>query len=326
MAANPEPNQLRLRVLDESFDYADGAEDVVLRALQGANDTSSGSDELAAQIVDWPTRYHFSRLRANVVRPLRIDARHRVLDVGAGTGAIARHVGEQGARVVALEGSPSRARACAARCRDLPNVDTVSGSLDAFLQSDIDAAGAFDVVLCIGVLEYNAGPRGDAGAVEFLRSLQRFLRPGGSLVVAIENQLGLKYLLGYAEDHHGLAYLGVEGYPAVTGARTFSRKRLGDLLAAAGLVEPRWLFPFPDYKVTRVVLDASAYARPDVVDFVDGTARWPVSAFASARLRMADDRRAAPRAARGRSRSRRRQLVPRGRTHPLRRRQQQKRR
>ncbi len=286
------PSDLRLRVLDGRFDYADGAEDVVLKTLAEATDVSSGSDELAAHIVDWPTQYHFSRLRANVVRPLLLGPQHRVLDVGAGTGAIARYVGEQGARVVALEGSLSRATACATRCRDLDNVETIAGSLEAFTASEGDAFEPFDVVLCIGVLEYNAGPRGEATAIEFLRSLVRILRPGGSLVVAIENQLGLKYLLGYAEDHHPLPYLGIEGYPAVTGARTFSRQRLGELLEAVGMTEQRWLFPFPDYKHPRAILDRAAYAQDDVVEFVDGIVRWPVSGAASARLRMADDRRA----------------------------------
>ena len=45
------------------LEYQDGSEDTVLATLINANDRSVGSDELAAAIVDWPTRYHFSRLR-----------------------------------------------------------------------------------------------------------------------------------------------------------------------------------------------------------------------------------------------------------------------
>jgi O-antigen biosynthesis protein len=282
-------SDLRLHVLDAEFDYADGSEDSVLATLQSAVDVSCGSDELAAHIVDWATRYHFSRLRANVVRPLQLDATQRVLDVGAGTGAIARYVGERGCDVVALEGTVARARACATRCRDLPNVETVAGTLAAFRASRPD--DAFDVVLCIGALEYNAGPRGDARAIEFLHTLRGLLRPGGALVVAIENQLGLKYLLGYTEDHHAQPFLGVEGYPGVDTTRTFVRRRLRELLAAAGLDDQRWLYPFPDYKHPKVVLAEAAYERADAPTLVDALVRWPASRGASEPLRLCDDRR-----------------------------------
>jgi len=100
-----------IRVLDSTIDYADGAEDRLLEILGQADDLSSLSDELAAQINDWPTRYHLARERSNLLRPLQIAAGLRVLEIGAGTGAISRYLGETGASVVALEGSLPRARA-----------------------------------------------------------------------------------------------------------------------------------------------------------------------------------------------------------------------
>ena len=116
------------------------------------------------------------------------------------------------------------------------------------------------------------------------------------VVVAIENQLGLKYLLGYGEDHLGEPWAGVEGYrtppvPArATGPRTWSRRRLGGLLAQAGFPSQRWLFPFPDYKLPAVVVDEAAYAEVDAPDFVDQIVRWPCSPLASEPARVCDDR------------------------------------
>jgi SAM-dependent methyltransferase len=266
--------------------YADGAEGQVLGTLTRAADRSTASDELAAQIIDWPTRYHFSRLRANLLRPFVIGPAHRVLDVGAGTGALCRYLGEQGAEVVALEGTLPRARAAAARCAGLPNVLVACGALSAFR----DPAG-FDLVLCIGVYEHVA--RGGAAAARaFLASLRALLRPQGALLLAIENQLGLKYLLGYGEDHAGEPWLGVEGYPGPPAALTFARAGLGADLARAGFSQQRFYFPFPDYKLPSVVLDESAYAGPGAVDFVDQLVRWPCSNDASAPSRLTDDRRA----------------------------------
>ncbi|MEQ1873062.1 MAG: class I SAM-dependent methyltransferase [Ilumatobacteraceae bacterium] len=275
-----------VRLLGDTVPWADGKEDVVLDFLQSAVDRTVASDELAAHITDWPTRYHFSRVRANLLRPFVIGPGIRVLDVGAGSGTATRYLGDQGAHVVALEGSLSRARSAAARCRDLPNVEVVCGPL-----SDLQDTAGFDLIVCIGVYEHVAGG-GAAEAAAFLASLRALLRPHGALLLAIENQLGLKYLLGYGEDHTNEPWLGIEGYTGSPPAVTFSRAALSDNLTDAGFPAQRFYYPFPDYKMPRVVLDESAYARPNTVDFVDQLIRWPCSSDASTPLRLVDDRRA----------------------------------
>ena len=237
-------------------DWADGSEERVRSILSGADDLSSTSDELAEKIHDWPTRYHFSRLRSKVLSPLRVEPGTRVLDVGGGTGPISRRLGELGAEVVLLDGSESRARTAAERCRDLENVSVAVGTL-----SDLDPAKPFDLVLAIGVLEY-----ADEGAVAMLRQAASLLTPAGAVGVAIENAIGLKYLLGYAEDHVGLPWVGWEGYVGVDQVRTYSRRELGSLLQAAGLTEHAWFYPFPDYKLPTSVMSDPAYEEPDVVD------------------------------------------------------------
>jgi SAM-dependent methyltransferase len=283
---SPRDAESGVRLLGDAVAYADGAEEGVLQTLRAAADRSTASDDLAARITDWPTRYHFSRLRANLLRPLTLGRGQRVLDVGAGTGTLARYVGECGAEVLALEGTLPRARAAAARCAGLPNVEVACGDLLC-----LEDPQGFDLVLCIGVYEHVARG-GEAAAAAFLAALRRLLRPEGALVVAIENQLGLKYLLGYGEDHAGEPWLGVEGYPGPPAARTFSRCGLGRDLGGAGFPNQRFLFPFPDYKLPTVILDEAAYAGEGAVELVDQLVRWPCSSDASAPSRLTDDRRA----------------------------------
>ena len=54
-----------------SIDYSDGdgAENLLLETLRGARDVSVFSSELAAACRDWPSRYHLSTERANLLRP-----------------------------------------------------------------------------------------------------------------------------------------------------------------------------------------------------------------------------------------------------------------
>lgn len=273
-----------VRHIGHGVSYADGAEDEVLAVLRAVDDVSSGSAELAEHIVDWPTRYHFSCQRANLLRPLDIRGGMRVLDVGAGTGALTRYLGEQGADVMALEGNPARAQAAAVRCADIPNVEVVSGALD-----DLDPGETFDLVLLVGVLEYAGSPIGGAGgAPAMLRRARSHLRPRGAVVVAIENQLGLKYLLGAREDHLGRPWVGIEGYAGTPGVRTWSRRALAAMLVAEGLDHQHWLAPFPDYKLPSVVVDERLYSQPDAADLLDQLVLQPVVCLDQPPVRLAD--------------------------------------
>ena len=251
--------------------WRDGAEDRITAVLRDATDRSSASDELAAHIDDWPTRYHFGRARTNLLHPLRLGTGVRILDVGAGSGVNSRWAAEQGASVVAVEGDALRAEAAALRCEDL-DVEVRHGSA-----TDVVDDNGFDLVLCIGVLEY-AGHEPD----RFLAHLAGLVRPGGALVVAIENRFGLAYWLQADEDHLGLPFVGLEGYPpvAATGAtatvRTFSRPELAGHLTAAGLTAQRWYQPFPDYKLPTTVLTDRCYDQPDAVDLVDQLVGPPI--------------------------------------------------
>jgi len=275
-----------IRVLGPSLPYEDGSEERILGILEVAADRSSRSDELAAHIRDWPSRYHLSRHRGCLLEPFSIGPGQRVLEVGAGMGAVSRFLGETGAEVVALEGSLARARAAAMRCAGLANVEVVCGSLEQLSDDD-----GFDLVVAVGVLEYAAAVAGGRSSPErFLERAGSFLRPGGALLLATENQLGLKYLLGYDEDHLGVPWAGLEGYPGRPGVETFTRRRLQRLLEAAGLPAQRWFFPFPDYKLPAVILAEDAYAAGPGPVLVDQLVRGPVRSLDEERHRLCDDR------------------------------------
>jgi len=279
---------LPVRILEGHIPYRDGSEERILEVLTAASDRSSDSDELAAAITDWPSRYHLSRQRASLLRPLRLGPGLRILEIGAGTGVLSRYLAETGAQVVALEGSVERARAAAVRCAGLDNIEVVCGSLASY-----DDPLGFDLVCIVGVLEYSAsGAGGSATHRDFLARAAELRRADGALLVAIENQIGVKYLLGYREDHLGLPWIGVEGYPGSHGIRTFTRRDLEAMLVAAGMPAQTWLYPFPDYKLPSVVLSDALYDLAEAPKLVDQLVRHPVRDDGTARTLLCDDRRA----------------------------------
>ena len=246
---------------DVTFSYSDGAEveQRLLRAMAGARDRSTFSPELSQHIQDWPSEYHLSRRRHCLLRPLQIPSGARVLELGCGCGALTRYLGDIGAELVAVEGSLMRARIAAERTRDLPNVRVVADDLLEFHTEE-----EFDYVLLIGVLEYASRFSDDRDPfARYLKAVTRQLTPGGKLVIAIENQLGLKYLNGCTEDHEGQRFFGIQDLYRPGTARTFGRRELTALLRSAGLSSTAFFYPFPDYKLPSVVLSDDAIADTD---------------------------------------------------------------
>jgi SAM-dependent methyltransferase len=238
----------------DSIDYSDGdnSEDGLLATLRAAADVSVFSSELAAACVDWPSRYHLSTERANLLRPFaqHLQPGARVLEIGAGCGAVTRYLGECGAEVLALEGSLRRASIARERTRELRNVAVVAERFQ-----DFSVAQRFDVVTLIGVLEYaSLFSEAPNPALHMLQAAKQLLAPGGRLILAIENQLGLKYLAGVPEDHLGQPMVGLEDRYQARGARTYGRNELDALLHGAGYARSRFSAPLPDYKMPATIL------------------------------------------------------------------------
>ena len=66
--------------------------------------------------------------------------------------------------------------------------------------------------------------------LEYLEKINRLLKPGGKILIAIENRLGLKYFAGRREDHVGREFVGIEGYPGIDFVETFSKLELEQML------------------------------------------------------------------------------------------------
>lgn len=227
--------------------YSDGdeVEQRMEQTLRDVCDKSLFSSELAATIVDWPSYYHVSCIRANLLRPFqeRLGSAD-VLEVGAGCGAITRFLGESGANVCALEGSPRRARIARLRTSDLANVTVVSDNFETF-----EVGRKFDIVTFIGVLEYaNQFVQGPHPARAMLEKARSMLKPGGMVLIAIENQLGLKYFAGAPEDHVSRRMFGIEDRYTPNGVRTYGRAELTSIVRDVGFTHSRFYAPFPDYK------------------------------------------------------------------------------
>ncbi|MGI9234478.1 MAG: class I SAM-dependent methyltransferase [Woeseiaceae bacterium] len=234
------------------FGYSDGVESerYLEKVFRGAKDLSSGSCELESHIKDWPSEYHLSTRRAQLFAGFDFDPSLKVLEVGCGCGAITRYLGERFHDVVSVEGSIKRARLARLRTNELESVSVICAPFQ-----EIRFSRKFDIIFCVGVYEYSASfVDGEDPYDSVLDYFSEMMTPNGIVVIAIENQFGLKYFNSSREDHTGSSYDGLEGYHADRKkVRTFGKIELENNLRRH-FSNVEMFYPYPDYKLPNCVV------------------------------------------------------------------------
>lgn len=225
--------------------YSDGEiEDEMLDIAM--NNPVERFPEIIEEKRSWPIFYHFSPLRTNIIDWIPFKKTDKVLEIGAGCGAITKTLAERTGSVTCIDLSKKRSMVNAYRNREYDNITIMVGNfkdIEPHLDQD------YDYVLLIGVFEYGQAYIGGKTPYEdFMKICNRHRKLDGRLIIAIENKFGLKYWAGCREDHLGTYFSGLEGYHEGGPARTFTRRGLEQILEKAGIHEYSFYYPYPDYK------------------------------------------------------------------------------
>lgn len=229
--------------------YTDGpVEDELYHMFKCNSNRGLKSDNI--KFTSWAHEYHLSPVRQNLLKWYPFKPEGSVLEVGAGCGALTGLLCSRLNKVTALEYSYRRALVTAQRHSKHSNLEVIVGGLQ-----DFESEEQFDYITVIGVLEYAAGFYGGKKPYRsFLAKLRKMLKADGTLILAIENKIGLKYITGAPEDHTGLVFESIYNYASSDKIRTFCKKELTNLLHSAGFFNLKWSYPLPDYKLPQIIL------------------------------------------------------------------------
>ena len=241
-------------------EYSDG--DVEDRMLEVVQEKSNYEEEVLLDGSEWAMLYHLSPIRENLLEWYDFGKGRSLLEIGAGCGAVTGLFCRKTERVVAIDLSKKRSTINATRNKKYDNLEIIVGNFE-----DIHTEEKFDYVTLIGVLEYSIYYINSPDPfTDMLKKAKEYLKPGGKLIIAIENKFGIKYWAGATEDHTGNINDGIEGYNGVKRVRTFSKRGLENLIRKAGFEGVEFYYPLPDYKLPLEVY--SEYYLPK---------RYPVS-------------------------------------------------
>jgi len=245
---NPKP-KFNLTWSETDDIYSDGDVEDLLISIIAENEPEHYTNVIAEKF-SWATYYHLTNTRANIVNwyPFKKDA--SVLEIGCGFGAITGTLCNKCKKVTAVELSERRATGALLRCREYDNLEIIVGNLN-----DIQFTEKYDYITLIGVLEYQGKyTKTDNPYVDFLKTIKALLKPDGKLLIAIENQFGIKYWCGTREDHTGIPFDGLNNYVlSNSGIRTFSKGKLEKIIKESGFKNTFFYYPMPDYKLPKII-------------------------------------------------------------------------
>ncbi|MBW7475064.1 methyltransferase [Paenibacillus oenotherae] len=252
--------------------YSDGSiEDEIL----GIAEQEIDLEDVISKDDRWPILYHFSPVRRQIVEWIDFPENSKLLEIGAGCGAITGVLCEKASEVVAVELSLRRAKIIANRYKHHRNLEIMVGNLN-----DVSFETSFDIVTLIGVLEYAGRFTEEENPYHsFLRKIAGLMEDNGQLIIAIENKFGLKYWAGAREDHTGRFFDGLENYPHQDGVATFSKDEITKLLLDTGFMDIEFYYPMPDYKMPNQIFSDTYLPR-------SGQIKGEFPAYDADRLRM----------------------------------------
>jgi len=222
--------------------YSDGdIEDELLKIVSENEDY----EKVIAQDDRWPILYHLSSHRGNIIEWYPFEKNSKILEIGAGCGAVTGVLAEKAESVTCVELSKRRSMINANRNKKYSNVEIIVGDFNK-----IEFPHKFDYITLIGVLEYAPSfSKTEKPFHELLQYVRSLLAEGGKLFIAIENRFGLKYWAGAREDHTGQYFESIENYPQNNRVRTFSKSEMIEILAEVGFGQVSTYYPIPDYKL-----------------------------------------------------------------------------
>ena len=225
--------------------YSDGdnIENFLLKFFQ-SNPSEKDIENVLSSNTEWAIKYHLSKDRENLLNWYSFKKGSKLVEIGAGCGAVTGAFLEQDVEVTAVELSKRRADIIRNRFKHRKNLTVFDGNIHEQKLKE-----KYDYATLIGVLEY-AGrfSDGENPFKKMLEDTKRLLKKDGILIIAIENKLGLKYWRGAPEDHTNRLFDSLQDYPDYDGIRTFSRKELKEMLEDSGYKNVQFYYPLPDYK------------------------------------------------------------------------------
>jgi SAM-dependent methyltransferase len=197
-------------------------------------------------VADFWARYFTPESRAAGRLLLPANSKARVLDLGCGIGPLSINLARYFDEVVGVDRGFTQLLLLKIRTQQarIGNLRLVCAGDRPYLPFP---AEQFDIVFLNGVLEWVGTRNGGNPRVQqrdFLREVNRILKPKGEIYLGIENRIALKYLLGEPDEHTKLRFV------------TLLPRKLANLLSMMKKGEPYRVYTYSRWGYRKLLHEA----------------------------------------------------------------------
>jgi len=185
---------------------------------------------------------HISDWRETLLEWYPFKQGTKILEVGTGFGALTGVLLDKADRVVSLEIKKSRSEIIKERYKDSTKLEVLNIN---FCYYDTDEK--YDYIVIHDIFGYVKNYHDiHNGYVNMLRKLSNLLSDDGVILIATENQLGIKYFSGSIEEYSNKFYTGLNNFDGYNYIRTFTKSEYIKMIQEAGFKYYKIYYPFPD--------------------------------------------------------------------------------
>lgn len=200
---------------------------------------------------NWAILFSLSHIRGNAIEWLPVSQGEKVLEIGSGYGALTSVLAEKSGFVTCVEPSPIKNKINAQRNRNREGIEICQGN---WMEISPHLKKTYDWIFLMDAWgEAASWIDGADPWAELLKSVKEYLAPGGKIVLASDNRLGLRYFAGCREPYSQEYFRGIEGYAENAGKKTFSRPEMEQVIHLAGLEQIEFYYPYPDYHLPMTI-------------------------------------------------------------------------
>ncbi|MBQ9631306.1 MAG: hypothetical protein IJV04_00090 [Lachnospiraceae bacterium] len=229
-------------------------------------------EEALREEVDGYFLRRLSSVRRNLLEWLPFSGHETVLELGGQTGLITGLLCEKADRVVSVIEDEGDATICRRRNRDYKNLLVISpgSSPDGTspLQKTNEEVFSYDTVILvsptIALCDFLLGNTAQPASLEALLKLaNNRLHPGGRLILALNNRLGMQYFSGKRDAASPLLFSSIMGADAQE--FSCSKPQLQALLAECGFTQSSFYYPVPDHIYPSQIFSEALPPEPGAV-------------------------------------------------------------
>lgn len=206
------------------------------------NNKSEDFDEILIKDNDFEVFFNFSKTRQSILNWYDFKESADLLEIGGGFGAITGMLCEKCKYVTCIESDKIRMESILKRYENRNNLEVFNN-----IENIIHLNKKYDYIVLIGTIELIENIE------EYLKKIKILLKTEGTILIATENRLGLKYFCGASYPTLDNPFDVINKRFKKNGRTLHTKFELENIIKNSGLKINKFYYPVPDYKFTQEI-------------------------------------------------------------------------